>query len=774
MAPRTRKNPNGNDERTIKEVEKLQSQFNDIMSSELKSINGESPDRREKLSKLHKRFINLIQQDTQFVNNQKSPNQSTFDYIASALTGTTMTDTNNPKTNQSAKSQLERLFSGGDSEIASYFLSNGIDNMHIYDEIDSICAYMYQLEEAIDIIRDNVLASDQPAEGINMDIRFEGMSAEESVDYKRTIIDMFRNEGLTKKLKSQVIKKSIKYGKEYVMIVPYSDIADKLNNLRGGFGVTENTSVFESTTHGTSQDTSTDEYTLESAMVDVGNILGVDDKDKVDSSTKILYETICDNLKNICVCENSEPPNVSGFSYNTMSNMDESMLRQITKAMKESHKDTSKTTAKKGTRGYADGVIPSDSLDGIKGCYIKIVDPRQMRAIKIFDYTLGYYYCENYDYQYAGTSLTDIMSNTMNFDERTQTVDRLVDSVLGKLKYGDVLSGDKQFRNLILNCLMYTEKRNNPIRIKFVPNEYVIPFETNLDENDNGQPVLLRSLFFSRLYISLLLFNITAIVTKSTDSEFYYLRENALDPQFDNQVTDVMDQLQQCTMDPISIAQGNMLNASKAINKRYFLSIGTSGEKAFDIDVMGGQNIDVHNDFLTEIKKMAISSTGVPSVSIDMIDEIEYATLASMSNIKNLKRCNSIQEDYNPAITKLGKLVAQFTTNMPQEIIDKLYITLRPSKVVQNNISSNQVNDVVGTVDTMVKTWYHGDDSGEPTVFDKMVMDKVRKQLIPELSPSAPWDLMDKFIEEAVIQVRSDMELAKIEKSKEEESGDSM
>lgn len=765
---------NVSDRNRAKEIEKLQNQFRDMMSSELKSLQGESSDRQDELSKLHNHFLQLVRQDTQNVNRQKSPNQSTYNYIASALTG----HRNIPAQKDSVsdaelKRQLEKLFAGGDSEISSYFMNNGLDNMHIYDEIDSICAYMYQLDEAIDTIRDNVLASEQVSEGISMDIKFEGMTDEETTDYKQTIKDMFRNEGLTRKLKSHVIKKAVKYGIDYIMIIPYSDTSDKLQNIRGGFGMTENVSLFESAETGKES-----EYTLESALEDVAKILDIDKKDgkngeKEEKDNQFLFETISNNLKTITVCENSEPPNISGFSYSKMANMDEHIFKEVTKAMKDAHKDMNQTVGKKGTKEHADGLIDKNALDGIKGCYIKIVDPRQMRPIKIFDYTIGYYYLENYDYSSMGTTLTDLMSNTMHFDQKTQTVDRLVDSVLGKLKYGDVLAGDNQFRSLILNCLLYAERRDNPVRIKFVSNEYVIPYQTNMDENGNGQPVLLRSLFFARLYISLLLFYITAIVTKSTDSEFYYLRENSLDPRYENQVTDVMDQLQQCNVDPISIAQGQLLNSTKAINKRYFMSLGTSGEKAFDVDVMSGQQIDINTEFLTDIKKMAISSTGVPSVMIDMVDEIEYATMASMANIKNLRRCNTIQEDFNTPLTQTARLTAKYTTNIPQEVIDKMYITLRPSKTIQNNISSNQVNDVVGIADAMVKAWYRGDESGEASEFDKRVMDKVRKAIIIELSPSAPWEKLDGIINIAKLSVRQDMERDKVLKSNESGDGDS-
>lgn len=762
------------DKRRAKAIEDLNTQIKDIMASEFKSLEGDSVGRREQQARMHNQFLNLVQKDVQSVSRQKSPSQSTYDYIASALTGRSIENTNDPKERAQVRDIFNRLLSSGDSEIASYFMSNGMSNMHIYDEIDSICAYMYQLDEAVDIIAEGILAAEQVSEGISMDVRFEGMMEDAAVEYREVIMDMFRNEGMTRKLKSHTIKKMVKYGLSRIMIVPYSDISTKLSNLRGGFGTQENVSLFESASGSHST-----EYTLESAKQDVATILDIpqtkgqtkaQQENAVPPELQAMYETICGNLESISICENKEPPNIAGMDYQNLAGMDADIMKAVSKAMKDSHRSMRGVKPEKGTKEYTDGLIDEKDLEGIKGCYHKVVDPRQMKAIKIFDYTIGYYYFENYDYQYAGTTITDMLSNTMVFDQRTQAVDRLVDSVIGKLKYGDVLKGDKQFRNLILNCLMYTERRDNPIRIKFVPNEYVIEFKTNLDEHENGQPVLLRSLFFARLYISILLFYVSAVVTKSTDSEFYYLRENALDPNYENQVTDVMDQLQQCNFDPISVANGQILNATKAINKKYFMSIGTAGEKLFDIDVMSGQQIDINNEFLTTLKKMAISSTGVSSLAIDTMDEVEYATLAHMSNSKTAKRCNTIQEDVNPSLTAYGRIMAKYTTNIPEDVVNKMFIELRPNKFIDNGLTSNQINDVIGIAENMVKTSYKSDNGSELTDFDKLVIEKAIKSLVIELCPSAPWGKLDTILDNAKIAARE--ELQKIEAMKQATAGE--
>ena len=755
-----------NDANIAKEIEFLQSQYKGLMSSELKSLEGETGNRAISMSRMHNWFLQAVQKDAVDVLNRKAPNQSTYDYISSALTGRSI-DPKNPKDVAAARRQLDQLLSGGDAQIASYFMANGLSNMHIYDEIDSICAYMYQLDEATDIIRDCVFASDNPAEGISMDIKFEGLTDADATEYKKVVSDMFRDEGLTKKITSHIGKNTIKYGKYFTMTIPHSDINEKLDNLRGGgsYGTFENATLFESAT----SDTSGNEYTLESAMQDVAEILEYNpDNPDGDSKTKAIYETICNNVKQMTVCENSDPPNVIGMDYHKLAGMDKEILNAVLRG----NKGGKVSDSRKGTKEWADGLINQKDADKIKGCYTKLVDPRQMTPIKIFDYKIGYYYAENCDFSGGGTTITDMLSNTMSFDSKTQVIDRLVDAVIGKLKYKDIVEGDKQFRNLILNCLLYTERRDNPIRIKFVPVDYVTEWSTNTDVDDNGQPVLLRSLIFARLYISLLLFYITAIITKSTDSEYYYLKETSLDPNYENQVSEIMDQLQQCNLDPIAIAQGQMLNASRAVNKRYFMSTGTSGEKMFDIDVMSGQSISIDNELLTDIKKQAISSTDVPSVMIDMIDEIEYATMANMANIKNLRRCNTIQLDINPALTDIGRKTAKLTTTIPPEVIDNMYITLRPSKIIQNNLTSQQLNDNVSMAETMVKTISRGDNSGDISETQKRIIDKAARDLTIELSSAAPWETARQIYKDAKLTAKQEMEEDEMYKAKEQSSDD--
>ena len=198
--------------------------------------------------------------------------------------------------------------------------------------------------------------------------------------------------------------------------------------------------------------------------------------------------------------------------------------------------------------------------------------------------------------------------------------------------------------------------------------------------------------------------------------------------------------------------------------------MGISGEKMFDIDVMSGQNINIDTEFLTDVKKQAISSTGVPSVQIDMVDEIEYATMANMSNIKNLRRCNIIQIDFNPSLTDMARKAARYTTNLPDDVIDVMYLNLRPSKIIQNNLTAQQLNDNVSVAQNMVKAIYRGDDSGDLSEFQKRVIDKATRDLTIELSSSAPWEAAREIVENAILVARAEMEEDAITKDNESQT----
>lgn len=781
------------DLRTANDIANIDERLREILQSENDVLSGGGATARQaERLQLHSRFSRAIKQDGQDIMKAKSANESTEDYVARAFLGgqyggmanmqnsmATAAQGNKNTEKWLNRSRLERLMSMGDSQIAAYFLSSLGDTVRIYDEIDSVCAYMYQLEEAINSFRDNIVTAEEITTPISCDISFPTVTDESKLaEYMGIIKGLFNYQDFSKKFRDHLVPKMIKYGVYYLTIIPYTDIWARLRMMDNTTMVGNTKWIFES-----SGDDDEAKADIETIMESATTILEYANRDSrgvvpnyhgnnVPIEVKEQLDIIRENAENIIVCEDLTPPDdilgisldkyakknkkMDGVTQNAIITAFEKKVNEENKRLVGLIKDDPKVTPSARGRSSDTGVVNKE-IEELPGCYLKMVDPRNMVPAQVFDYTIGYYYFENFDYARVGTSLTDMLSNQMNFNQRNMIMDNIVTAVLHNLKYKDLVEGDQQLRNMILNCVLYAERRNNPIRIKFVQADYVVPFQTNTDENGRGQPVLLRSLFYGHLYTSMLLFNISAIITKSTDTEFYYLKESAIDPDYANQVSNVMDQLEDNNIDPIAIANGNILHGVRGINKRYFMNMGTGNERPIETDIISGQQIDIHNDFMTDLRKMCIGSTGCPALMVDFIDEVEYATQLGMENIKFLNRANTISRDIDPSLTEAIKKIAKYTRcSIPENDLDSMVVTLRKSKVINNSFSNNQLKDQYDMALTMVDIW---NAYGENVDKNNEEIDTLRAIMAREITinqtPSVPWEMLAAIKDKAVTQAKS-------------------
>ena len=74
-----------------------------------------------------------------------------------------------------------------------------------------------------------------------------------------------------------------------------------------------------------------------------------------------------------------------------------------------------------------------------------------------------------------------------------------------------------QFKDLILNSLIYNDLYKRNIRFQFIHAEYVVEWKVNEDEKGEGRSILLKSLFYAKLYLALLIF-------KMIQAKWLYLR----------------------------------------------------------------------------------------------------------------------------------------------------------------------------------------------------------------------------------------------------------
>lgn len=713
---------------TINDIKKLNKNQSDLINRNNTMIGGNDEKRDAEVNKIISDVRNLVTSDTITTRTNKPAGTSSYEYIVGSMTGGVKRDKDGKKVSPTIaqNNMFDNIFSK-DSNVAAMFLNSNSSYVTICDEIESVCGFMFQLNDAIDIIRDNVLACEQVNEDISMEFSFGATTEQDdSRSAENTIRSIGKKYKLINKLRDHIVPNGVKYGNYYVLTIPYTEI---MQMIARGAGVRESAEQ---------------QVTLESC-IDIEKLKELKFEDS--ESMNPILETITDNLGRISICESEQqfgshiPSSLVSFSDNTNKIFKDIVTR--------GNKQGEKNITNHEQELLNDAVKDIDNLSAIPGCHIELVDPRKIVPVKILDHVIGYYYFDNYDYTQMGSSITDIMSNRINHNDRNMIIDNVVNNILGTLKYGDLLQSNNDFRSLILNSLLYKERVNNPIRVRFIPPQYVTHFKTNVDEDGNGRPVLLRSLFYARLYTTLLLFNFSTILTKSTDTEFYYLNESAISAKYTNRISEFQEQLQMSSIDPSQIISGDILHGNSAIIKRHFLPKGSNGEKLFDMEVVSGQNVDIHSEFMQDLKNSAISSTGVPAVMVDYTNEIEYARMFASANIKHLRACMSIQADFNDSITELYRKIIHFegVTSIAPELIESMEIRLKKPKVIQNNLSADSVGSVVNTVEQMIGVYMGGNANGL-TPKQEILKDEMIKRIVMDRTPDLPWDLLGSLVDE--------------------------
>ena len=150
--------------KTISDIKNLDSAVQKILSDNRVSLVG-TPDTTD-ISKLHNEFTNLVKMDSFNFSKSKTDDVSSFSYLVNSITGkktARFAKNNKDKKLEDIQNRinLENVFKTADAQTASIFLNQSSDIFHICDEIESICAFLYQLDEGVNLLRDNILNTEQ-------------------------------------------------------------------------------------------------------------------------------------------------------------------------------------------------------------------------------------------------------------------------------------------------------------------------------------------------------------------------------------------------------------------------------------------------------------------------------------------------------------------------------------------------------------------------------------------------------------------------------------
>lgn len=733
-------------EKDIDEIKKLNRYYNDVAREISSSTSSTNYRRNSVLDELADDIDNVLYGEV------KKVTDFTGSEISKFLTKLyNEMDAPTQKNMQTAKiDSMEDLFKAENGSIMNFFQERYKNKNFLYDDLNLICSQLYELKEAVLTTRDSIVTADDMSDSISRNIKFDGGNDE---DLLPVIENIERQLKLPSKIKNHIIPKTLQYGSFYTYTIPYSRILEKyqqkqVTNVKNSLqSLTESTELINEYTKNI-KSTTTD-YTKE--QISKGLIAMTENISVVneDYTIPVIESYDSDELKAF----------ISDTEFRNMLSIIDKDIKS-----KESKKNRRKPFDKNNFT--TDAVIDTnnsskrklDDFSSVKGCYIKLISPKDIIPIKIMDnITIGYYYITENAVQPLvnrnttgitaanSPSFTNVGSNPENkHDLEKQMVSKIADMVVKSFDK-KFLEKNEKFKELIANCLMFDDLYKKNVQFQFIEKEYITEFTVNEDENGEGVSILADSLFYSKLYLALLLFKMISIITKSNDTKLYYIKNSSVDKDVSNKVQEIARSIKQKQLNIKDLMNYNSMVTKIGANKDIFMPVGRSGERAIDFDILSGQDVQIDTDLMEKLRTNAISSTGVPSVMMSYVNEADYSRTLVMANAKFMSRVASYQSDFNGPLTDLYKKILKFSTDWDSEKIERLVYKLHTPKTLNNTNINDQISNAESILTFMVENMLGRE--ADLTDDDRILKDRLFNDMMREYLPQLPWKLMDERYE---------------------------
>ena len=687
---------------------------------------------------------------------------------------------NNPE------SMIEDLFNSKNSSIFEVFNERFRNKSLLFKDLEIISDQLVELTEALNTTRDDILCADNLGAEISRSLNFSTDTAQRE-KYDDLIEDVKRIEKeykLNHKIREHIVLKTLKYGEYYVYVIPKSKLFEKAQYNR-------NSKVKS--------------LALESHEVDLlcETVMIKNDE----KNLKYLNEQIGEqfNISNdeipLPLIENSNTMSalLDVKKYNRLNKINKynppANIRGkdslINKEMKktENNKSLFKNTKpgiKNNNIGFTDGVISRDSSkqmddwSDVKGCYIKLLDPKKIIPVKIMDYIIGYYYIEDSELDIVnhkcsrhnpGSTLGkgSVFGNMLNNSAKERTVVDVIANGIVKSFNKKYLEDNEDFRELIINSLLYNDMYKRKLHYQFIPADHICRFTVNEDEDGNGTSMLYGSLFYAKLYLSLLIFNMITHLDKSQDTRINYVKQSGIDKDIINKCNNIARQIRSKQISIADLMDYSSIYGKIGTGRDVFMPVGESGERGIEFDVISGQQVDMHPELMEDLKQAYINGTGVPSVIMNYINEADFAKTLVMANAKQLRRVMNYQDSFNESITMMYRKILLYCTDMNEADIENFYYTLQRPKSLPNTNLADTIGYGDQILDTIIKNVYGENQQQDDERL--MEMDLFRTEMSRNVLSMLPWEEIDKSLDRVKLEIANKKAEGKLQSTEDTSGG---
>lgn len=693
--------------------------------------------------------------------------------------------TYNYKINNS-ESMIEDLFNSKNSSIFEVFNERFRNKSLLFKDLEIISDQLVELTEALNTTRDDILCADNLGAEISRSLNFSTDTAQRE-KYDDLIEDVKRIEKeykLNHKIREHIVLKTLKYGEYYVYVIPKSKLFEKAQYNRN------------SKVKGLSLESHEVDLLCETVMIK-----------NDEKNLKYLNEQIGEqfNISNdeipLPLIENSNTMSalLDVKKYNKLNKLNKynppANIRGkdslINKEMKktENNKSLFKNTKpgiKNNNIGFSDGVISRDSSkqmddwSDVKGCYIKLLDPKKIIPVKIMDYIIGYYYIEDSELDIVnhkcsrhnpGSTLGkgSVFGNMLNNSAKERTVVDVIANGIIKSFNKKYLEDNEDFRELIINSLLYNDMYKRKLHYQFIPADHICRFTVNEDEDGNGTSMLYGSLFYAKLYLSLLIFNMITHLDKSQDTRINYVKQSGIDKDIINKCNNIARQIRSKQISIADLMDYSSIYGKIGTGRDVFMPVGESGERGIEFDVISGQQVDMHPELMEDLKQAYINGTGVPSVIMNYINEADFAKTLVMANAKQLRRVMNYQDSFNESITMMYRKILLYCTDMNEADIENFYYTLQRPKSLPNTNLADTIGYGDQILDTIIKNVYGENQQQDDERL--MEMDLFRTEMSRNVLSMLPWEEIDKSLDRVKLEIANKKAEGKLQSTEDTSGG---
>lgn len=742
-----KKNSKQNIDTAKKDLVDMNDTFNKTLANLATSITGVSNNHTKELQQLNQEVDKIINSELNDTKSITSDDMSTF--IVKLFN-----DFDNK--NKSEDKSLNDIFENDTAGLFQFFQQRYQNQNLLYEDLEMITSQLFELEEAVMTTRDAIITSDDISSTISRTLDFKNSTGDDNkANYIKTVEELESRMNLLTKLKNMVIPNTLRFGTYYVYCCPYSKLFQEQYDKK-----------IKDPMH----------VKAVSESIDADFISELSNEFKTINTSISLENTTktkgTDALVNIikAYTENIEVYN-DVYSIPLLEGIDLTELIDNEKFIKKRDDVIKKygPTTTDGTVDIKDKKGKNGSFDTISGCYIKYIEPKKMIPVKILDTTIGYYYIHDTDFQVNKSPFsTTIKVTNITSGQQYQNTEDVETMFLGKITDKIIKSFDKKFlednlkfKDLIFNALLYNNLYKKQIKFQFIPADYVTEFKVNEDAEGNGQSILTRALFYAKLYLALLIFKMVSIVSRSNDQRVYYVKNSGMDSNITNKIQEVARSVKGRQINFMDLLNYNSIISKIGAFKEIFIPVGRSGERGIEFDILQGQDIPLNTDLMESLRNNMISATGVPSVIMNYINEVDFAKTLTMANSKFVGRVVSHQLDLNTPTTDLYKKIITFSgTSIPDETISSFTFTFNPPKALNVVNMYDVLNNTDQLVTYMVKilTGENADQSQDSNI----VKDKLYKALSKHYLPMVDWAHAEKTIMDAKIEIAKEKSESKL------------